>query len=73
MTPKEFFYLVSQMRSAQKEYFKSRAPQVLRAARHYEDAVDLEIRRVNEVLTNYYKDNEAIERNKAEGLSPQAG
>lgn len=46
MTAKEFFYLVAQMRSAQREYFKNRRQVVFRAARKLEDEVDAEIERV---------------------------
>lgn len=49
MNAREFFYLVAQMRSAQNEYFKTRSPHVLRAARKYETMVDFEIRRVKEI------------------------
>lgn len=50
MTAKEFFYLVAEMRDAQRRYFKDRDQQVLRAARKLEGLVDLEIRRVKEIL-----------------------
>lgn len=50
MTHKEFFYLVAQMRAAQKSYFKARTPQGLRAARALEGDVDREIYRVREVI-----------------------
>lgn len=50
MTPKEFFYAVSNMRAAQKAYFKSRSQSNLRAARAAEIAIDNEIARVKEVI-----------------------
>lgn len=50
MNSREFFYLVAQMRSAQKEYFKSRDQLVLRAARKLENEVDKEIARVRAIL-----------------------
>lgn len=50
MTAKEFFYLVSSMRDAQKRYFQSRDQVVLRAARKLENLVDEEIERTYQVL-----------------------
>lgn len=50
MNAKEFFYLVCEMRSAQKRYFKERDQLVLRAARKLEGEVDREIDRVRSVL-----------------------
>ena len=50
MNAREFFYLVAQMRSAQKEYFKSRDQLVLRAARKLENEVDKEIERVRAIV-----------------------
>lgn len=50
MTAKEFFYLVCEMRSAQKSYFKTRDQRTLRAARALEGDVDREIDRVREIL-----------------------
>lgn len=49
MNAREFFYLVSQMRDAQNEYFKTRDRRVFVAARKLENMVDLEIRRVKEI------------------------
>ena len=46
MTAKEFFYLVANMRAAQKSYFKNRDQKSLRAARALEGDVDREIRDV---------------------------
>lgn len=50
MTAREFFYLVSDMRDAQKRYFESRDRMVFRAARLLENTVDSEIRRVKAIL-----------------------
>lgn len=50
MTAREFFYLVCEMRSTQKRYFKERDQQVLRAARKLEGEVDREIDRVRGLL-----------------------
>lgn len=49
MNAREFFYTVARMRDCQREYFKTRDPQVLRAARKLENVIDLEIRRVKEI------------------------
>ena len=53
MTPKQFFYLVAEMRAAQKAYFSSRQSNVFRAARALENEVDREIERVRRIVTNY--------------------
>lgn len=50
MTSKEFFYLVASMRDTQRKYFKTRDPQVFRAARALENDVDREIARVRAIL-----------------------
>lgn len=50
MTPKEFFYLVAEMREAQKAYFETHSQKVFRACRALENNVDKEIRRVREIL-----------------------
>ena len=50
MNAREFFYLVAEMRAAQKAYFKSRQDNVFRAARKFENQVDAEIRRVRELV-----------------------
>lgn len=50
MNAREFFYLVAQMRAAQKEYFATREQLTLRAARKLENEVDKEISRVREIL-----------------------
>lgn len=51
MTPKEFFYLVAQMRTAQKQYFKTRDNLSFRAARALENDVDREINRVRAIVS----------------------
>ncbi len=51
MNAREFFYLVAQMRSAQKEYFRSRDQLALRAARKYENMIDAEIERVRQIVS----------------------
>lgn len=50
MTSKEFFYLVAEMREAQKAYFETHSQKVFRACRALENNVDKEIRRVREIL-----------------------
>lgn len=50
MTAREFFYLVSEMRSAQVRYFKTKDRAVFTAARKLENEVDSEIRRVKALL-----------------------
>lgn len=50
MDARSFFYLVAEMREAQKSYFESRDRVVFRAARALENDVDREIRRVREIL-----------------------
>lgn len=50
MTPREFFFLVSNMRETQRNYFKNRDQQTLRAARKLENEVDAEIKRVKQIL-----------------------
>lgn len=51
MNAREFFYLVSNMRSAQNQYFATRRQEHLRAARRLENEVDAEIRRVHDLLS----------------------
>lgn len=51
MNAREFFYLVAQMRSAQKEYFRGRDQIALRAARKYENMIDAEIERVRQIVS----------------------
>lgn len=50
MTPREFFYLVAEMREAQKSYFETRDRKVFRTARALENDVDREIRRVKDIV-----------------------
>lgn len=50
MTAREFFYLVAQMREAQKAYFANRDRNVFRACRKLENEVDREIERVREIV-----------------------
>lgn len=50
MNARDFFFTVCEMRSAQKSYFKTRDPQVLRAARKLEIIVDAEIDRVRGII-----------------------
>lgn len=52
MNAREFFYLVAEMRAAQKAYFKSRQDNVFRAARKLENQVDAEIQRVRELVND---------------------
>lgn len=47
MNAKEFFNLVSRMREAQKEYFKTRSSLNLRQVKTLEKEIDAEIERVN--------------------------
>ena len=50
MNAKEFFYLVSQMREAQKAYFATKDRNVFLAARKLENEVDREIARVRQIV-----------------------
>lgn len=50
MTAKEFFNLVSKMRKAQKEYFRTKSASALKFARYYEAEVDAEIQRVEKIV-----------------------
>lgn len=50
MNAREFFYLVAEMRNAQKSYFETRDKAVFRACRALENDVDREIRRVRALL-----------------------
>lgn len=50
MDARAFFYLVSQMRQAQRDYFSNRSPERLRYARALEGDVDREIARVKSIL-----------------------
>lgn len=55
MNAREFFWLVAEMRDAQRRYFKNRDRKVFIAARVLEDEVDAEIKRVKEVLTQEHE------------------
>lgn len=50
MTPREFYYLVRNMRRAQRTYFRTRDQRDLRLARALEGDVDAEIRRVDDII-----------------------
>ena len=50
MTPKAFFDLVSRLREAQKEYFKTRSSAALKVSKKLEKELDEEISRVNNIL-----------------------
>ena len=50
MSNKEFFYLVAQMRDAQKAYFKTKERHVFMAARKLENEVDHEIERMRNIV-----------------------
>lgn len=52
MNAREFFYLVSNMRRAQRDYFNTREQLDLRRARALENEVDREIDRVKQILLN---------------------
>ena len=56
MNHREFFYLVSEMRSAQREYFETKSQRVLIAAKQLEKQVDLEIERVKTICELKSKD-----------------
>lgn len=67
MNAREFFYLVAQMRSAQKEYFRGRDPLALRAARKYENMIDAEIERVRQIVSE--KDQSTLISDQTAGHS----
>lgn len=50
MDARQFFTLVSRMRQAQKQYFKTRNNNDLRTSKQLEKEIDAEIKRVNEIL-----------------------
>lgn len=52
MNAKEFFYLVAEMREAQKAYFETRDRRVFRACRALENDVDREITRVRRIVND---------------------
>ena len=49
MDHRQFFYLVAQVREAQKAYFKTRDGNVFRACRKLENELDREIERVRAI------------------------
>ena len=51
MKPKEFFDKVSELREAQKEYFKTRSNAALNRSKALEKEIDAEISRVNAVMS----------------------
>ena len=51
MKPKEFFDKVSELREAQKEYFKTRSNAALNRSKALEKEIDEEIARVNTILS----------------------
>lgn len=51
MKPKEFFDKVSELREAQKEYFKTRSNAALNRSKALEKEIDDEIERVNTILS----------------------
>lgn len=51
MTHEEFFYLVSEMRDAQKRYFQNRDRRVFLACRKLENIIDHEIARVKDIIS----------------------
>lgn len=52
MNAREFFYLVANMRAAQKRYFETKDRAVFRACRKLENEVDAEINRVKAFMEN---------------------
>lgn len=50
MTNREFFYAVSNMREAQREYFKTRDQRTLRRCKALEKEIDNEIYRVKSII-----------------------
>lgn len=55
MKPREFFDKVVQMRSAQKEYFRTRSSQALSESKRLEREIDAEIKRFNDMMNNASK------------------
>lgn len=51
MKPKDFFDLVTLMRKSQREFFKTRSNEALRQSKALEKQVDIEIERVNNILS----------------------
>lgn len=56
MDARAFFYLVAEMREAQKAYFETHDRVVFRAARALENDVDREIRRVRDIVNRKEKE-----------------
>ena len=50
INPRQFFDLVADMRSSQKEYFRTRSSQSLQKSKELERKVDAEIERVNNII-----------------------
>lgn len=50
MNAKDFFLLVSSMRKAQKDYFRTRTTEALKQSKSLEKQVDAEIQRVNDII-----------------------
>lgn len=50
MNAKDFFHLVSSMRKAQKDYFRTRTTEALNQSKSLEKQVDAEIQRVNDII-----------------------
>lgn len=50
MNAREFFYLVSQMRQAQRDYFQTREQYILKVCKMYEKQVDDEIARTKAMI-----------------------
>lgn len=61
MNAREFFYLVANMREAQKNYFKSRDQKTLRACKYLEGQVDEAIYQAKQIL----KAREEQQQNRA--------
>lgn len=57
MNAREFFYLVANMRNAQKRYLETKDRAVFRAARKLENQVDAEIVRVKLIIEDMNQDN----------------
>lgn len=51
MNHRDFFYLVAQVREAQKAYLKTRDGNVFRAVRKLENELDREIERVRQIVS----------------------
>lgn len=60
MNAREFFFLVSSMRRAQRDYFNTREQLDLRRARALENEVDREIDRVKQILLKERADPDEV-------------